>query len=63
MEKSVAEDLSVPVLEHQQVATGPKPLAVSRVQGRERRHRKIAFFGHFDSSNFGNEMVLQRSGV
>jgi hypothetical protein len=61
MEKSVAEDLSV--LEHQQVATGPKPLAVSRVQGRERRHRKIAFFGHFDSSNFGNEMVLQRSGV
>lgn len=57
MEKSVAEDLSV--LEHQQVATGPKPLAVSRVQGRERRRRKIAFFGHFDSSNFGNESTLK----
>jgi hypothetical protein len=59
MEKSVAEDLSVPVLEHQQVTTGPKPLAVSRVQGRERRRRKIAFFGHFDSSNFGNESTLK----
>jgi polysaccharide pyruvyl transferase WcaK-like protein len=26
---------------------------------RERRRKKIAFFGHFDSSNFGNESTLQ----
>src|SRR5580698_7660875 len=25
----------------------------------ERRSRKIALFGHFDSSNFGNESTLQ----
>jgi len=26
---------------------------------RERRWKKVAFFGHFDSSNFGNESTLQ----
>src|SRR5215471_13342888 len=26
---------------------------------RERRPKKIAFFGHFDSTNFGNESTLQ----
>src|SRR6266446_8421573 len=26
---------------------------------RERKRKKIAFFGHFDSSNFGNESTLQ----
>jgi polysaccharide pyruvyl transferase WcaK-like protein len=29
------------------------------MQERERRRQKIAFFGHFDSSNFGNESTLQ----
>src|SRR5262249_17105651 len=28
-------------------------------QDRETRRKKIAFFGHFDSSNFGNESTLQ----
>ena len=26
---------------------------------RERKRKKIAFFGHFDSTNFGNESTLQ----
>jgi polysaccharide pyruvyl transferase WcaK-like protein len=55
----VAEDLNIPVLKRQQVATGPRPPVVSRLQGRERTRKKIAFFGHFDSSNFGNESTLQ----
>jgi len=55
----VAEDLDIPVLKHQQVATEPKPASVSRLQERERTRKKIAFFGHFDSSNFGNESTLQ----
>ena len=29
------------------------------MQKRERTRKKIAFFGHFDSSNFGNESTLQ----
>jgi polysaccharide pyruvyl transferase WcaK-like protein len=29
------------------------------MQERERTRKKIAFFGHFDSSNFGNESTLQ----
>jgi polysaccharide pyruvyl transferase WcaK-like protein len=29
------------------------------MQERERKRKKIAFFGHFDSSNFGNESTLQ----
>jgi polysaccharide pyruvyl transferase WcaK-like protein len=29
------------------------------MQHLERRRKKIAFFGHFDSSNFGNESTLQ----
>jgi polysaccharide pyruvyl transferase WcaK-like protein len=55
----VAEDLNMAVLKHQQVATGPRPPAVSRLQERERTRKRIAFFGHFDSSNFGNESTLQ----
>jgi polysaccharide pyruvyl transferase WcaK-like protein len=30
-----------------------------RMEEHERRRKKIAFFGHFDSSNFGNESTLQ----
>ena len=26
---------------------------------REKKRKKIAFFGHFDSTNFGNESTLQ----
>jgi len=55
----VTEDLNIPVLKRQQVATGPRPPVVSRLQGRDRTWKKIAFFGHFDSSNFGNESTLQ----
>jgi polysaccharide pyruvyl transferase WcaK-like protein len=29
------------------------------MQERERKRKKIAFFGHFDSTNFGNESTLQ----
>jgi polysaccharide pyruvyl transferase WcaK-like protein len=52
----VAEVLDIPVLEHPQVATGPRSPAISRLQG---RRKKIAFFGHFNASNFGNESTLQ----
>src|SRR5215471_17852040 len=40
---------------------GPRPPVpvVSRLQERERKRKKIAFFGHFDSTNFGNESTLQ----
>src|SRR5262249_43437918 len=38
---------------------GPRPPVVSRLQQRKRTPKKIAFFGHFDSSNFGNESTLQ----
>jgi polysaccharide pyruvyl transferase WcaK-like protein len=30
-----------------------------RMEERERKRKTIAFFGHFDSSNFGNESTLQ----
>jgi polysaccharide pyruvyl transferase WcaK-like protein len=55
----VAEDLNIPVLEHEQVAARPRPRAVSRLQDRKTTPKRIAFFGHFDSSNFGNESTLQ----
>src|SRR5262249_29710215 len=55
----MAEDLNIPVLEHQRVATQPRPSAVSRLQDPDRTRKKIAFFGHFNSSNFGNESTLQ----
>jgi polysaccharide pyruvyl transferase WcaK-like protein len=47
------------ILKRQQVAMGPRPPVLSRLQERERTRKKIAFFGHFDSSNFGNESTLQ----
>ena len=55
----MAEDLNIPVLEHQRVATQPRPSAVSRLQDPDRTRKKIAFFGHFNSGNFGNESTLQ----
>jgi polysaccharide pyruvyl transferase WcaK-like protein len=55
----VAEDPNTSVLTRPEVATGPRPPAVSRSPGRERKRTKIAFFGHFDSTNFGNESTLQ----
>ena len=55
----MAEDLNIAVLKRQQVAMGPRPPVLSRLQQRKRTPKKIAFFGHFDSSNFGNESTLQ----
>jgi polysaccharide pyruvyl transferase WcaK-like protein len=55
----VAQDLNIAVLKRQQVAMGPRPPVLSRLQQRKRTPKKIAFFGHFDSSNFGNESTLQ----
>jgi hypothetical protein len=55
----MTEDLNIPVLEHQQVATGIRPPAILLLQERKATQKKIAFFGHFDSSNFGNESTLQ----
>jgi polysaccharide pyruvyl transferase WcaK-like protein len=55
-----------------QTQAGPRPREVSRypamavedyqhsnMQHLEKRRKRIAFFGHFDSSNFGNESTLQ----
>jgi polysaccharide pyruvyl transferase WcaK-like protein len=53
----VAQDLDV--LEHQQIAKRSCFPAALRLQDCEQTRKKIAFFGHFNSSNFGNESTLQ----
>src|SRR5215470_4889093 len=37
----------------------PRYIWKGNMKERERKRKKIAFFGHFDSTNFGNESTLQ----
>jgi polysaccharide pyruvyl transferase WcaK-like protein len=55
----MADDLNVLVLKRQQIATGLRPPAASGLPERARTRKRIAFFGHFNSTNFGNESTLQ----